>query len=422
MVSLREMADAAFSRLGQAVLGTLERRNALAAALLFALLAVPACQDVGQRRIHLTVGTYWGGTAAQTLHRELIGIAHGLGSVDIDLRPFSYSGLEDYLSKNQPRGGQETLDIAVVPSDWLGELAQRGIIGEVPAPRVDEMRRTLVGQSLLAVSDGGRVLGFPIGADVLALIYDPSVFPSSPRTIDDVLSVRLPKGVLPFGLDLADPAQLVPFVTALQGSLLDRDGNLRWRDQEVLAAVRRLAPAWQAPERWAACRGLDLESLQVQLFTEGKLASFIGGPWLVHALEDGGRPFRVIPIPGPVGAPHPARSLVTYQCVVITRESPWADLALEAASRLLEKGANQRITYATRSLSVLLSAYESEQGAATGGSFGFLHALEEGQFLPPTAHWSEGFARTRARLARMTNLPAPPTIAELDALLGGEQP
>jgi ABC-type glycerol-3-phosphate transport system substrate-binding protein len=252
-------------------------------------LYLAGCGDVSERRAHLTVGTYWGGAAIQTLHRELIRIAQELGSVDIDVRPFSYPGLDDYLSKNQPREAQDTVDLAVVPSDWLGQLAQREIIGEVPSARVEAMRRKLVGQSLLAVSDGAQVLAFPISADVDALVFDPGVFPSSPRTIDDVLSATLPPGVIPFALDLADPVQLAPFVSALQGSLVDRGGHLLWRDQEVVETVRRLRPAWASPERWAACHGVDLESLQLQLFAEGKLASFVAGPWLLQALEEANR-------------------------------------------------------------------------------------------------------------------------------------
>ncbi len=394
-------------------------RSLLAAA---SFLCVAGCSNVAERRAHLTVGTYWGGAADQAFHRELIRIANDLGSVEIDVRHFSYSGLEDYLSKNQPREAQDTVDLALVPSDWLGQLAQREIIGELPSAQVEALRRELVGQSLLAVSDAGQVLAFPISADVDALVYDPGVFPSSPRTIDDVLSAALPPGVVPFAIDLADPVQLAPFVTARQGSLVDRDGNLLWRDREVFEAVRLLTPAWGSTERWAACHGADLESLQLQLFAEGKLASFIAGPWLLQALENTERPFRVIPVPGPAGAPFRARSLVEYQCLVVARESHWGDLALEVASRLLEQNASQRITRATRRLPVLLGAYESQQGATSAGTFGFLHALEEGQFLPPTARWSEGFARTRDRLARLSRLAQPPTTEELARLIGEEQP
>jgi len=386
------------------------------------LLHLVACGDVGERRAHLTVGTYWGGAANQTLHRELIRIAQDLGSVDIDVRHFSYAGLDDYLSKNQPREAQDTVDLAVVPSDWLGQLAQREIIGEVPSARVEAMRRKLVGQSLLAVSDGGQVLAFPLSADVDALVYDPGVFPSSPRTIDDVLSASLPPSVIPFALNLADPAQLAPFVSALQGSLVDRDDNLLWRDHDVVEALHRLRPAWGSPERWAACHGVDLESLQLQLFAEGKLASFVAGPWLLQALEDTDRPFRVIPIPKPAGAPFPARSLVEYQCLVVARETHWGDLALEVASRLLDQSANQRITRATRRLPVLMGAYEAQPAATSAGTFGFLHTLEEGQVLPPTARWSEGFARARDRLARLTHLSQPPAPDELVRLVGEEQP
>jgi len=395
---------------------SLRRAGALAAGL--ALLAA-ACGDGIDQRAHLTVGTCWEATSTQALHRELIRIAQEIGSVDIDVRQFSYASLDDYLSKNQPHGGREALDLAVVPNEWLGQLLQRGIIGEVPTARVEMLRRRLVGQAVLAVSDADQVLGFPINADVVALVYDPALFPGPPRTLDDLLSAHLPAGVAPIALDVANPAHLAPFVNATQGSLIDRDGNFLWRDADVLAAVERLAPAWQSPDRWLLCHGADVESLQLQLFAEGKLASFVAGPWLLKALEETERPFRVIPIPRPSGAPYPARALVGYQCVVATRESRWGDLALEVAARLLSPEANRRLDLATRRLPVLLSAYESEQAGASPGTFGFLHALEEGQFLPPTAHWSEGFARARERLAELTGRGLPPSLKELRPLLAG---
>lgn len=382
-------------------------------------LSMSGCRDADQQHAHLTVGTYWGAVATQALHRELIRIAQDLGSVDIDVRLFSYTGLDDYLSKNQPHGAQETIDLAVVPNEWLGQLAQREVIGEVPTARVEMLRRTLVGQSVLAVSDANQVLGFPVSAEVVALVYDPAAFPGPPRTLEDLLFARLPAGVVPMALDVANPAHIAPFVTALQGSLVDRDGNFLWRGTQVLEAVRRVSPAWQSPDRWLVCQGVDVESLQVELFAEGRLASFIAGPWLLPALEDGKRPFRVIPIPRPSGAPYPARALVGYQCVVVTRESRWSDLALEVAARLLGEDVNQRLNRSTRLLPVLLSAYESERGVTSPGTFGFLRALEEGQFLPPTAHWSEGFARIRERLVGLTGRPDPPTLKELTQLVTG---
>ena len=380
-------------------------------ALAVAALTAVACQGGGERRAHLVLGTFWGGQASQALQRELIRISRELGPVSIEVRTFGTAALNDYLARPQPLAGRESLDLAIVPHHWLGQLAQREVIGELPAERAQFLRQRLVGQALLAVSNGDRVLGYPISAEVLGLIYDPTVFPHPPRTIDEILATRFPQGVIPFALDVSSSTDLAPLVGSLQGRLIDADGNLVWSQPAVVETLERLRPAWGTPAGWRAFRGSDLESLQVQLYASGRLAAFVGGPWLLPALEAVGRPFAVMPIPEFSGAPAPARALVGYQCVIVSRESRWGDLALEVGARLLREDSCERINRANRRLPVLLSAYESKQGLTSAGSFGFLRALEQGQFVPGTPRWSEDMQRAEQQLESFASHRQPPTTA-----------
>ncbi len=394
-------------------------RAAAAGALAAAASAACACRAAGEQRAHLVVGTFWGGQASQALQRELIRISRELGPVSIEVRTFGVAALGDYLARPQPLAGRESLDLAIVPHHWLGQLAQREVIGELPAERAQFLRQRLVAQALLAVSDGDRVLGYPISAEVLGLVYDPSVFPHPPRTIDEILATTFPKGVLPFALDVSSPTALAPLVGSLQGRLIDGDGNLVWNQSAVVETLDRLRPAWGVPGGWRACRGSDLESLQVQLYASGRLAAFVAGPWLLPALEAVGRPFAVMPIPGFSGAPAPARALVAYQCAVVARESRWGDLALEVGARLLGEDSCERINRANRRLPVLLSAYESKQGLTSAGSFGFLRALEQGQFVPGTPRWSEEMRAAEQQLQRFASRPQAPTAALAAAVANG---
>ena len=368
------------------------------------------------------VGTFWGGQASQALQRELIRISRDLGPVSIEVRTFGMAALNDYLSRPQPLAGRESLDLAIVPHHWLGQLAQREVIGELPSERAQFLRQKLVGQALLAVSDGERVFGYPISAEVLALVYDPTIFPYPPRTIDEILSTRFQEGVLPLALDISSPQALAPLVGSLQGGLIDADGSLVWRPKAVVETLERLRAAWGSSDGWRAFRGSDLESLQVQLYSSGKLASFVAGPWLLQALEEAGRPFAVMPIPGFSGAPGRARALVGYQCVVISRESRWGDLALEVGAQLLQEDSSDRINRATRRLPVLLSAYESKQGLTSAGSFGFLRALEQGQFVPGTPHWTEELQKAEQQLEGFARHAQPPKLTRDAFLSNGDRP
>ena len=203
------------------------RRCALSAkaTLAAAALLSCACHEAGGSRAHIAVGTFWQGQASLALQRELIRISRDLGPVSIEVRTFGMAALNDYFSHPQPLAGRESLDLAIVPHHWLGQLAQREVIGELPSERAQFLRQRLVGQALLAASEGERVFGYPVSAEVLALVYDPTIFPYPPRTIDEILSTRFQAGVLPFALDISNPQALAPLVGSLQGAA-DRRGRL----------------------------------------------------------------------------------------------------------------------------------------------------------------------------------------------------
>jgi maltose-binding protein MalE len=399
--------------------GAPRRRSLCGWAILLALVGAAACREGSEGGARLTVGTYWGSAASEALHRELILVTRDIGDVAVEVRPFTSAALSDFLLKGQARGGQEALDLAVVPHEWLARLQQRELVEELPTEIVQELRQKLVAQALLAATEGEHVLAFPIGANVLALVYDPSVFATPPDTIEEVLSAPAPAGALPFAFDASRPSHLAGFVSSLQGTLVDAQGYLVWRGDAVAEILARLRPTWERSGGWRSCRGADLESLQLQLYAEGKLSSFLAGPWMVHALEEIGRPFAVVPIPRLAGAPYPARALVGYDCVIALRGSRWTDMALEIGKRLLMEGPNERLSRATGRLPVLMGSYESSQGMKTSAGVGFLRALEAGQFIPSTMHWGEGFSRAEAQLLLLSGRPQPPTAQEISSLLGG---
>lgn len=392
------------------------------AMLLAAAAFTTSCQPGGGDAANLVVATSWSGPAAGALHRELLNISHRLGSVNAGLRTFSPRAFTDLLSRPQPQGWEGQIDLLVVPNFWLGRLAERGIIDEIPLPQVLALQSRVVGQALLAASREGQLLGFPLSASVLALVYDPALFPAPPTTLDDLLTAPLPTDVIPLALDLGDPYQIAAFVACFEGLQPTSDGGLLWREEATVEVLRRLGPLWSHPEAWRSCRGQDLESLQFQLFAEGRLASFVAAPHLIEALERLGRPFAVVPLPGFAGAPAPATALVSYDCAAVVRQSRWIDLGIEVGRMLLDDEANSRLNRATRGLSVLASAYGSREAIASPATVGFLRALEGGRPFPASADWQQTFEGVGARLARVVTRPSPPSSAEIATLLRGRSP
>lgn len=398
------------------------RIGACGLAGVFAVLGgLHACGSPSQSRARLTVATSWGPLAASALHQELLSIARDLKTVDIEFQVSSVAALQDLLARQLATQGGATIDLAIVPNDWLGRFAQRGVLAELPANRVSFMQGELVGQALLAVTDRDRVLGYPVSAEVLAFVYNPRLLAARPRSLEDVLKEgSLPPGVIPFACDLSSPYHVLPLLSSGDGPRVDETGAPIVRRAELDALFALLSPVWQRPGAWRAYRGDDLESLQIQLFAEGRLASFLAGPWLLEALELTGQAFVVVPIPPPTPGADPPGALVGYQCAAIVQHSPWLDLALEVGARLVGAEVNDRLTRTTRRLPVRADAYRSRESVRAPGTLGFLSALEQGRFLP--AGWSG-----QQRLQQLSNAlnhlalrPRPPSAGEVDEILAAE--
>lgn len=394
-----------------------------AACLALVAAAVGAgCQPANDRGARVTVATSWGGAASEALHREVLHVARQLGDVTVEVRTFSFLGLADSLARGQRDPQELELDLIVVPNDWLGPLAERQVIGELPTARIEAARERLVRQALLAVTDRDRVLGYPLSAEVLALAYDPARFAGPPATIEELLAAELPADTLPFAFNIGSAYHLAPFVTSLQGPLVDAAGRFAWHGDSAAEALERLRPAWQETAAWPAFAGRDVESIQLQLFAEGRLAAFLAGPWMLEALELSGRPFAIAPVPRFAGSPHPARALVGYQCVAVAADSSWVDLALEIGARLLDVETNERLNQGSRRLPVLLKAYQSASAIQSPGTVGFLRALEEGQFFPASTTWNTEFQQVSRALEHLGRLREPPAHANVARAAGRETP
>jgi hypothetical protein len=391
----------------------------LAAVLLAGALG---CGSPTPNRAHLTVATSWGPLAAASLHQELLLIANELGAVDLDLKVYSPSVLREVLLRQLAAAEESWVDLAVVPNDWLTPLAQRGLLAELPASRVATLQERLVGQALLAVTEGDRVLAYPLSAEVVAFIYNPHFFPVPPRNLEEVVSATsLPPGVVPFAFDLTDPSHVAPLATSLEGGRVDEAGLPRIDTPLLLALFGRLAPLWSCPDCWRLFHGEDLESLHVQLFAEGRLASFLGGPWLLEALEPAGQPFVVVPVPPFLAGSEAGGAFVGYQCVVVREHTPWLDLALEVGARLATSEVNDRLNGVIRRLPVRAEAYRSRRSLETSGILGFLRALETGRYLPPGEPGLARLEQLRQTLLRLEPRETPPSLPELQRLLAAEE-
>lgn len=393
------------------------------AMLVLAAGAVMAsCGDNVEEAARLQLGTYWSGAAAEALREEILHASEGLHIAGVELHYLGLASLRERLLSGSTPGSDSDLDIAVVPNDWLGVLAERMLIGELPAAQAEALRANVVSQALLAVSDNERLFAYPISAEALALVYNPRFLPGEPPTLDDILAADLPPDVVPFGIDLANVYHLAPLLASYGGSVRNPDGSFAWASATLGAVFRSLAPLWADPGWRAISAAADPSSLHVQLFAEERLASFVAGPWLVSALARVSPSFAVAPVPHFRDSPYPARALVGYQSLVVMRHSPWSDLAHTAALRLLAPDAQLRLSARTARLPVVRSAFTSGASVPNSASLGFLRAVEKGEPMPSSSRWEQGFRTAGERMRASLRAHRPHSLAQVLADVFGEAP
>ncbi len=393
---------------------------AILAAVVLAIAA--SCTHDHGSAVRLRMGTFWSGGAAETLREELFQACAGLDLAGVELQIVGLGALHERLLSDLPSDPTSELDIAIVPNDWLGGLIERKLVGELPAGHVERLRASVITQALLAVSEGDRLFAYPLNAEALALVYNPRLLPNEPRSLDEVFAARLPAGVVPFSVDLANLYHLMPLITSYQGSIITPDGSFAWNAAAATALFRSLTPLWSDPAARSISTAADPASLQVQLFAEERLASFVAGPWLVSTLRLVSPLFAVAPVPPFRDAPHPARALVGYQSLVVMRRSPWSDLAHTVALRLLDPDAQRRLSAGTSRLPVVRDALADGAAVSTPPSLGFLRAVERGTPMPSSSRWEHSFrsAGERLRTAMRTRPLASPAQVLGDLL--GEAP
>jgi arabinogalactan oligomer/maltooligosaccharide transport system substrate-binding protein len=372
--------------------------------------------------VRLRIGTFWVGGAAEALQNEILQACEGLEIASVEVQSVGLGTLHERLLTDLSSDPRSDLDMAVVPNDWLGALIERQLIGELPAAHLETLSARVTTQALLAVSDRDRPCAYPLQAEALALVYNPRLLPREPRTLDDIFATRLPAGVVPFSVALANLYHLMPLITSYQGSVTTADGSFAWSAAAAGALFRSLTPLWSYPGARSIATAADPASLHVQLFAEERLASFVAGPWLVSTLEKVSPLFAVAPVPPFRDAPHPARALVGYQSLVVLRRSLWSDLCHTVALRLLDPDAQLRLSAATSRLPVLGDPVASGVALSTPLSLGFWRAVESGTPMPSSSRWEHSFRSADERLRAVLRTRPPDSPAQIVADLFGEAP
>ena len=221
-------------------------------------------------------------------------------------------------------------DIMFWAHDRFGEWAKGGLITPLtPSP---EMKAKIDDFAWDAVTIDGKVYGYPIAAEALALIYNKDLMPDGPaKTFEEMvaLDTKLQKDKKHAILWAYEtPYFTYPLLSAGGGYAFKKraDGSYDVKDTGVNNAGSKQGVQFLADliKNGQMPRGVDYGVAEAK-FNKGEAAMTINGPWAWDNLNKSGIKYGVAPLPTLGGKP--ARAFVGVLGATINNASPNKDLA-----------------------------------------------------------------------------------------------
>ena len=217
---------------------------------------------------------------------------------------------EDLITANAAGNGP---DVVVGAHDWLGQLVQNGTVEplQISPDALAQYSETAV----QAWTYNGQVYAVPYAVESVALYCNTEFAPDTYATIEDVIAAGqagVDAGQLEVPLilqqgELGDAYHMQPLFTSAGGYVFGRDaeGNYDPADlginkPESIAAAQKIGTLGSSGVNTikTTISGDNYSSL----FTEGKAACMVSGPWALPDVEKAfGENFTVQPVPGFAG-------------------------------------------------------------------------------------------------------------------------
>ena len=206
-----------------------------------------------------------------------------------------------FITANQAGNGP---DVIVGAHDWIGNLVQNSAITPVQLPA--EAAEKLAPIAVSATTYDGQAYGVPYSVETLALYANKALTDTlAPATIEEMVAAGEAGGAEnPLSLQVGeggDPYHMQPLYTSAGGYLFgtDADGNLDPNDLGVgkEGAVRAGEEIGELGEQGVLRTSITGEN-SIALFTDGKAAYLVSGPWAVAEVETAGIDYAIAPVPG----------------------------------------------------------------------------------------------------------------------------
>lgn len=214
----------------------------------------------------------------------------------------AFGDIRDDLKVAGPAG--EGPDIIIGAHDWLGELAENGLLAEIDlADKAD----LFLPAAVQAFVYDGTLYGMPYATENVAFVYNPELVSEAPTTWTEVKEVSqeiVDAGSAAQGYIIQenDPYHFFPIQTAFGGyvfGLTDEGYNPEdvGIDSEGAIAAATWLDSMYDDGLLVPGSAIDYDLMHAA-FNAGDAAMMITGPWALPAIRESGIPYAVTNLPG----------------------------------------------------------------------------------------------------------------------------
>jgi arabinogalactan oligomer/maltooligosaccharide transport system substrate-binding protein len=283
-------------------------------------------------------------------------------------------------------------DIVVGAHDWIGNLVQNGTID--PIQLTEQQKGAFNPIAIKGVTFNGQVYAVPYAVENLALIRNTDLAPEAPATLDDLVkagkALKSSKKVseimaLQVGNN-GDAYHIYPLYASAGGYLFGVGANgdydpkdLGVAKPEAVAAFAKIRKLGEKGDG-ALKRSIGPENA-ISLFTGGKVAFLVSGPWAVTDIKKAGLKYDISPIPGFAGD-KPAKPFVGVQAFYVASKGKNKALAQEFVTNHLTTPELAVALYQAEPRPPALTAALEQVKGSDPDLEKFLKAGESGDILP----------------------------------------
>jgi arabinogalactan oligomer/maltooligosaccharide transport system substrate-binding protein len=228
-------------------------------------------------------------------------------------------------------------DVVVGAHDWIGNLVQNGAIE--PLNLTPDELSGYSEKAVQATTYDGKLYGVPYGIEALALYRNADVVPDEPASMDEAIAAG-EKAVqagdvesalnLPVG-ELGDAYHMEPILTSFGGYIFAYDEGTGYDAQDVGIGKEGSIKAAQEISRLAKDKVLRTSisgDNSIALFTSGKAAFLVSGPWALADVKKAGFEYAIQPVPGFEGQ-EAAEPFMGAQAFMVAANGKNKDIAQE---------------------------------------------------------------------------------------------